>query len=77
VPTEYYDYLDVFSKVELDILPIVKPGVDYRVKLNEGYLPKDLRYNLLYKMSLEESEVYKKYIIKNLRKGFIKSSNTL
>lgn len=75
VPTEYHEYLDVFSKAESDVLPIARPGVDHRIKLNEGRTPEELRFNPLYKMSLEESEACKKYIVENLQKGFLESSH--
>jgi hypothetical protein len=55
------------------VLPNRRPTVDYKIKLDD-YSPKELRYNPLYKMSLEESEAYKKYIVDNLRKGFIEAS---
>jgi hypothetical protein len=63
----------MFSKNKSDILPKRRKG-DYRIELDKGYIVEELKYNPLYKMSLEEAEAYRKYIIENLTKGFIKSS---
>jgi len=57
VPIKYYDFFDVFSKVDSDILPPWREGVDYRIDFKPGARPEDLYYSLLYKMSLEELEV--------------------
>lgn len=51
-------------------------GVNYYIELDKGRLPDELRYNPLYKMLLKEAKAYKKYIVDNLRKGFIESSYT-
>lgn len=48
---DYHDFLDVFSKKELDTLPLFRLGVDYKIEL-EGELPRG--YYPLYKMSAEE-----------------------
>jgi hypothetical protein len=74
MPIEYYAYLDVFSKADSDVLLDYRPRVDYKIKLTYSYSEDELRYNLLYKMSLDEAEAYKQYIIDNLYKGFIESS---
>lgn len=74
---EYYDYLNVFSKVESDTLLYYRVIVNYKIELEPGYIADELRYNPFYKISLEEAEVYKNYIINNLRKGFIESNYTL
>lgn len=58
------------------MLPNRRPRVDYKIELTQGYSEEELRYNPLYKMSLEEAEAYKKYIVDNLYKGFIESSYT-
>ncbi|KAK3937555.1 hypothetical protein QBC46DRAFT_267260, partial [Diplogelasinospora grovesii] len=74
VPPEYSDYLDVFSKAASDELAPFRPGVDHKIELLPGTKPEDLHYSPLYKMSLEELEACRKYIIDNLSKGFITSS---
>ena len=73
VPKEYYDLLDVFSKSESDkLVPYRK--YDYKIELtannNLGYLP-------LRKHTEEELRAIKKYITKNLDKGFISISVAL
>jgi hypothetical protein len=48
--------------------------VNYKIELEGDYTAEELSYNPLYKMSLEEAEAYRKYIVENLAKGFIESS---
>ncbi|CAJ2504095.1 Uu.00g114890.m01.CDS01 [Anthostomella pinea] len=64
VPRQYHDHLDVFSKVRSDELSPSRPGVDHKIDLVGK--PEDLGYSPLYKMSLEEMEACRKYIVKNL-----------
>ena len=47
---------------------------NYRIKLKKDALTSDLKFYLLYRMLAEELEVVKKYLVKNLDKGFIDSS---
>ena len=68
LPTQYYDFVDVFSKKESDTLPPLRKGVDHQIKL-EGEM--NLGYCPLYKQSAEELEAAKQYIMENLHKGFI------
>jgi predicted aspartyl protease len=75
VPPAYADYLDVFSKARSDELAPFRVGVDHRIELLPGARPEDLHYSPLYKMSLEELEACRKYIIDNLSKDFITSSS--
>ena len=58
VLTKYYNFLDIFSKADSDILPPRREGVDYRINLKPGARPEDLHYSPLYKISLEKLEVY-------------------
>jgi hypothetical protein len=74
VPKRYHRYLDVFSKAQSDKLSDPRPGVDHKIDL-DGHQPEELGYSPLYKMSLEEAEACKKYIVDSLRKGFITSSH--
>ncbi len=71
----YYKYFDIFNKIESDKLFL------YRFKMNHIIEIKgntdNLNYNLLYKMLINELKFYNKYLIDNLRKGFIKSSFAL
>lgn len=74
VPEQYHGYSNVFSKMASDELPANRPGVDHQIEISGR--PEDLGYSALYRMSLEEAKACRQYIVDNLRKGFIKSSNT-
>jgi transposase InsO family protein len=74
VPNEYHKWKDVFSKLDSDLLPEHRVGVDHKIELTEGSRPEDLKYSPLYKMTLEEAEACRKHIVDNLRKGWIESS---
>ena len=52
---EYYDFLNVFSKYDSDILPEYQP-YDHKIELEPGYWPKELSYSPLYKISLNKLE---------------------
>ena len=45
-----------------------------RIKLKKDALTSNLKFYLLYRILAEELEVVKKYLVKNLDKGFIDSS---
>ena len=47
---------------------------DYRIKLEKDALTSNLKFYLLYRMLSKELKVVKKYLVKNLDKGFINSS---
>src|SRR5450432_1544087 len=67
---EYWSYSDAFSKKESDKLPPNR-SYDYQIELTEE---NQLSYSPLYKMTIEELEVVKQYLIDNLAKGFIEPS---
>ena len=77
VPTCYYNCLDMFSKADSDALPPFRPNVDYKIELLPGSNSGDLGYTGLWKLSAKELEAARRYITKNLAKGFIEPSNTL
>jgi Reverse transcriptase (RNA-dependent DNA polymerase) len=70
LPEEYWPYIDVFSKIESDKLPPHR-SYDHRIELTES---NRLSYSPLYKMTAEELEIIKQYLIDNLAKGFIEPS---
>ncbi|KAI0991689.1 hypothetical protein K3495_g16498, partial [Podosphaera aphanis] len=72
VPAAYSAYLDVFSKEASDILPPHR-SYDHKITL-EGNGEAALTYTPLYKMSADELEAVKAYIVDNLDKGFIEPS---
>lgn len=69
---EYYKFLNVFSKVISDKITLLYKGTDYKIKLitNLDFL----NYSLLYKITLPELKIYKKYIYNYLKRGLIKPS---
>ena len=76
LPACYSDYRDVFSKSASDTLPPSRP-CDHKIELESNTFPrKSIGYSPLYKLSAEELEAARKYIIENLNKGFIIPSNT-
>ena len=55
------------------MLPAHRRGYDdYYIYIEAGRRPEDLGYSPLYKILLNELEVYREYILENLEKGFIK-----
>jgi hypothetical protein len=69
LPAEYADFTDVFSKSASDTLAPHREGVDHKIRLN---VPEStLTCNHLYKLSEQELQAAKKYIMENLNKGFI------
>ena len=67
---QHASYTDVFFKAASDILLIHRPH-DHKIILEKK---SNLRYSSLYKMITEELKVMKKYLEKNLYKGFIEPS---
>ena len=74
-PSEYEAWKHVFSKAESNILPPHR-AYDHKIEL-EGDGEKALKYSPLYKMSGDELEAVKAYIVDNLEKGFIEPSQSL
>jgi hypothetical protein len=66
-------YRDVFSAVNAEQLPPLRPGVDLAIELQEG---KQRPYGPLYPLSPAELEVLREYIQENLAKGFIRPSKS-
>ena len=64
------DYTDVLFKAASDILPIHRPH-NHKIILEKK---SNLRYSSLYKMTTEKLKAVKKYLKKNLHKGFIEPS---
>ena len=67
VPQEYHNFLDVFSKKNLDTLP-PHQKYDHKIHLEEEQKP---GHAPLYKMSPEELDAVKRYLDSHLAKGFI------
>ena len=73
LPTEYHDFLNVFSRADSDILPPHR-SYNHKIPLMEE---KTLPWGPLYSMSQNELKILKKYLKKNLSKGFIWASSSL
>ena len=72
LPEHYKKFLKVFSYEEANKLPPHHPGVDHIIKMQPGTQPPA---GPLYGMSRNELQVLKKYLKKNLSKGFIWASS--
>ena len=72
VPKEYHQYLKVFSKEELERMPIRKPW-DHVIELKEMFKPKKGR---LIPLSCEEQEKVSAFIDDQLKKGYIRLSKS-
>jgi hypothetical protein len=72
VPEQYHDYADVFSKTESKKLPPHRP-YDHSIDLEEGTTPP---FGPIYSLSQRELEELRTYLDENLRKGFIRTSNS-
>ena len=68
---KYYNFLNVFSKYNSNTF-LEYRLYNYKIELELNYRPKDLGYNLLYKILFNELKIIRKYILENLFKGFIK-----
>jgi len=72
VPEEYRDLIDLFTQKEADKLPSHRP-YDHQIPLEPGTMP---LFGTIYSMSPAELEALRKYIEDNLRKGFIRHSQS-
>jgi hypothetical protein len=72
IPPEYHDFADLFSKKEADKLPPHRP-YDHTIPVEPGKTPP---FGPIYKLSPVELETVRKYIEENLRKGFIRHSQS-
>ena len=72
LPSQYWDFADVFSKVASDKLPLYKKKMDHDIvlKADNNLLPSPL-----YSISLEQLELVKEYLKDHLYKGFIVPSD--
>jgi hypothetical protein len=72
VPEEYRDLTDLFTQKEADKLPPHRP-YDHQIPLEPGATPP---FGTIYSMSPAELDIFRKYIEDNLRKGFIRHSQS-
>ena len=71
IPSEYHDYLDVFSKSKAKKLPNFNPQFDHHIELEEGTHPP---LSPIYNTSKVEAEVLCNFL--NLDCGFIRQSQS-
>jgi hypothetical protein len=71
LPEELKNYADVFSPREAEKFPPYR-NYDHNIRLQEGKTPP---FGLLYPMFRNELIALKKWLEKNLRKGFIRPSS--
>ena len=72
VPEEYQSFADVFSKRDADRLPPHR-AYDHRIPLLENQEPS---FGPIYSLSITEQAALRQYIDDNLRKGFIRPSES-
>jgi transposase InsO family protein len=72
VPEEYHDYADVFSKTKAWKLADHRP-YDLQITLEDGAQPP---FGPIYSISPLELETLREFLDKNLRAGFVRSSNS-
>jgi hypothetical protein len=72
IPEEYHEFAKVFSKEESDKLPEHRP-YDHKIPLQPDTTPP---YGPIYSLSPEELKILREYINDNLRKGFIRNSQS-
>lgn len=72
VPTEYHDYLDVFSRQDANTLPPHRV-YDHKIPLVPG---KEPPFGPLYSMNREELTALREWLDENLEKGFIRQSSS-
>ena len=72
IPEEYHEFIDLFSKKKADQLPPHGP-YDHRIALMPGSKPPCGRVQ---RLSLAEGEELGMYIVENLKKGFIRHSQS-
>ena len=68
LPEAYKIFLNVFSYEEANKLPPHCPGVDHTIYMQPGTQPSD---GLLYSISKNELQVFKKFLDDNIKKKFI------
>lgn len=72
VPKEYHQYLDVFDKKSADTLPEHR-SFDHHIPLENGQNPP---FGPIYNLSEKELEALREYLDENLKKGFIRPSES-
>lgn len=70
IPSDYHDFLDVFSKTKADVLPEHR-ATDHKIELTDNAQPP---MGPIFPLSEEEHTAARIYIAENLARGFIRPS---
>ena len=73
IPSEYHDYLNIFSKSKADKLPNFNPQFDHHIELEEGMHPP---LGPIYNTSEVKAEALHDFLKENLNRGFICQSQS-
>jgi hypothetical protein len=68
VPDYLHDFTDVFAKDGLNKLPQSCPGVDHRIEMKPGFIPKSAK---TYPLSPKETDAVKVFLDEHIAKDFI------
>jgi hypothetical protein len=68
VPDYLHDFTDVFAKDSLNKLPPSCPGVDHRIEMKPGFVPKSAK---TYPLSPKETDAVKAFLDEHIAKDFI------
>src|SRR5271155_4074831 len=70
VPSEFHDYLDIFSEEKANRFPISRPW-DHKIEMKDDFEPKSFK---MYNLTPEEQIELDKFLKENLEKGYIRLS---
>jgi hypothetical protein len=73
VPSYLHDFCDIFAKDGLNQLPPERPGIDHRIEMKPGFIPKTSK---IYPLLEKERSAVKAFIDENRKKGFISESKS-
>jgi len=73
IPSDYHDFLDVFSKSKADKPPDYNPQFDHHIEIEEGKHPP---LGPIYSTSEVEAEALRDFLKENLDRGFIRQSQS-
>ena len=68
IPSEYHDFLDVFSKSKANKLPDHNPAYNHHINLEDG---KQLPFGPIYNLSEVESMALQEFLQENLAHNFV------
>lgn len=72
IPAFYHEYLTQFDKKSAERFPISRP-YDHEINLDDKFIPSDCK---VYPLNPKQTQVMDEFINENLRKGYIRSSQS-